>query len=498
MNELFDHYTIKTKLIVYWLLIIIAFSLTIFLLKDISAYLFIVILLYFILSGKISYIGYFIVLWIFLNRFFYGLGYLSLDTISLTTKLIYIIILFYFLFDKQLVQSFNKSNFFLRISILSIILLFHLIGSFIVNRFNGLRIIDYYDFYFLFLFFYVIIIDEDYLENLLYLLLVISVLQIPIAILQSRFIIPPASIAGTSGQEVWAARLDDAASGTFGPAASASLSWFLSFVFMCFFAIGLYKKSNIILIFSLYFLIQYAVIDSKTTLFMTLLLIIAYFIYTRYSKTKLKTDRHFVLNAALILLAFSILFALSWTLYYKNLSNEKGFRNRNVNRVGLSYMTAFERLSSSLSNYGKITGYKYVYDVLQREDPIKVFIGCGINEYNFSKSGRALKVQSKLNPILRFNNALNTRSAWITYFAETGIIGLFLILFLHFELFRFYYINKFDSFLAESVRQIIVPFIILTVFYGFIYLEHTHNSFVMKTIWILTALIIKTEKKPLN
>jgi hypothetical protein len=490
-----EAFEVDFQLVAFWFAIIAAYAGSIMVLKNVAVYLFIVVNLVFLVTGRVRYIGFALILWIYLHRFFYGLGYLSLNTVSLYSKLTYIMLIGYFIFDRSFFADLVADRFFKRISLVTGLFVILIAFSFLVNHFKILRLIDYFDYYILFLFFYVIKTEKGYLENLLYLFFLICIIEIPVAILQSRFIIPAASISDVSGQSTWSALLDDAASGTFGPTASASLSWFLSFVFLCLFSIGLYKKSYKLLTISFFFLIQYAVVDSKTTLITTLVLIGAYFFLITRRRAEPKVDMRFVMTAVIFMIVFATVFFSFWELYYKNLSNVKGFRGRKIDNVGLSYSTAWNTVAKSIDNYGKIKGYRYVKELLKKEDPIKIFVGCGINEYNFDKKGRGSKVQARLKPVIRLNNGLNTRSAWNTYFAETGLIGLIFVLWLHYELLQFYFRRTFHFPLAAPLKPVIAAFIVVSVFYGFIYLEHTHNSFVMKAIWIITAFFIKIDQE---
>jgi len=78
---------------------------------------------------------------------------------------------------------------------------------------------------------------------------------------------------GSGGYFKWEAGIDDVASGTFGPAASATTSWYMALISLLMLLMWAYtKKLKYILVLVISF-IQFAMVDSKTILGITIIML---------------------------------------------------------------------------------------------------------------------------------------------------------------------------------------------------------------------------------
>ncbi len=455
-----------------------------------TPFLYLTALLWFLSIKNYENALYTILFWIFFNGFYQGQGYFSENFSAQITKITFLLLIAFFIYHGRYnknIFSYNLRSGFVGITV---VYLFLLLISLFVNRYPVLRILNFFSFLFLFFAFTEFRLSNTFYRNIINILPAIGVIQIPIAIMQFKGIIAPPS--RVSYNMVWVASLDDAASGTFGPAMSPDLSWYLSFMTLFVFSYGIIKRSWWIAGSAFLFMIQYMVVDSKTALVATVLLFIIFFSRAMMHSNRLKISINYILSAILIFATFGTVFFFAWKSYYKTLEEQTNIRS--FETVGNMYSGSYDLITRNFLMWGKISGYYYVSQMQFEENPVKFFIGFGPGEYNYkTPDSRGYRIRAKLPRIIQGNNGLNARSGMITHFAETGIIGTLLILSYFVMLFRFYKkLNPLTD-MGRNMKIILGPYLSATFIYFIIYMNG-FTSISIYAFWILNAAIIGLEQ----
>jgi hypothetical protein len=97
--------------------------------------------------------------------------------------------------------------------------------------------------------------------------------------------------------------------------------------------------------------------------------------------------------------------------------------------------------------------------------------------------------------ILDYSNSLiNNHSTLITIFAETGLLGLILLLLIYINLGINFLKLKFQTAYFKNLKFIFKPFMFGLLIFVFVYGSLAIYSEVIITIWIFIALALKFEK----
>ncbi len=489
-----DKNQISTFLILKWLAITTVFIFSAVLFKEVFTAIYFVLFLILIILKKPHINLLFLIIWIFTFDFFKGQGYILYENAKSVEKIAYILLLGFILIDKKLqsnelidTASFRKALF----SWNALLALSILFGILFVN-FNyptTKTIISNLRYLFLFLIIYQLKYSRSECKNLLNLIIALTIIQVPIAFLQFNKIIPPSQTYFTYGGFTydWEAGLDDVASGTFGAAASAQLSWYLSLISLFLFSYGIIIKSNAIKVLSIVPLLQYAVVDSKGALAVTAVMFLLYFYSLYRFRFKLNIQAKKIIFPIVILLLFVVGFNKLWKQYYEK-SEFTTIENVNKLYVG-SYHTIFENVLS----WGKIAGFFYVADLQAQENPLKILTGFGISEFSFAGKNRLWKVRKQLKPAMQKHNGVNESSGFVRIFAELGLLGLFFVIAIYITLIRFYKKFQFYTLFGKNMQLISWPFLIGSTLFAFTAGTLSIISLSMVTFWILTALALKFE-----
>jgi hypothetical protein len=297
---------------------------------------------------------------------------------------------------------------------------------------------------------------------------------------------PRTTFIGQGGSTDWVAGLNDSQCGTFGAVGSNYVSWFLSLLSVFTLSYGLLRDKLIYILFGLALLFQYAISESKTCLGTTIILFVLAFYRLIKLKQKFNINLSLLIRALVIIFVIGQIFIISWDKYYDNL------KKSNVPKPAKIVTQSVDLVKNNPLEWGKITGYGMVAKMQYEEYPLKVLFGFGIGEYEWAS--REYYVIIRDVSLMSFNNFTNARSSLIHYFAEVGILGFVLLIYLYVVTWRYFSNTEFKTTLGKTMQIIHGPFILASFALGFIYQGlQFNNSYPIFTFWILTALTVKFE-----
>ena len=267
--------------------------------------------------------------------------------------------------------------------------------------------------------------------KILNLFIAVAIIQTAVSYLQvSGLISPPTTTMndGFGGQQEWVAGLDDAASGTFGAAASYLTSWYAAlistFMLLMYFVT---KKFKYLIYMSVVFL-QFTTVDSKTILAITIMMLAFTFVRVFKERSNFRINlRHHLLILILIFIG-GIGFFYAWNTYYEYYSSQTEDSSRaNLDDVYDSEVqTTIDVVSANISDWGKIKGFQYIFNDFIKNNPIQLIWGYGIQGFDYN--GKMGFILSKDTPLMQTNSFTNSYSGLIRQFAFNGVVGFILYL----------------------------------------------------------------------
>jgi hypothetical protein len=305
-------------------------------------------------------------------------------------------------------------------------------------------------------------------QKLLNLFLAAAILQTVVSFLQVSEIIPPPSTMmddGVGGQFEWIAGLDDVASGTFGSAAGHLTSWYTALISLLLLLVWSLTKKTSYLIFTALTFLQFATVDSKTIMGVTVLMLgyMLFFLYEEKKRFRLNIGRYLLF---IVIIAVGALgFVKAWNAYYVYYGEQTGGSRTDLNAVYENEAKgSADLILAGLGEWGKIKGFQYVTDDFIDNDPKQLIWGYGIQ--GFSYNGKAGFIQSKDTPAMQLNSLTKSSSGLITQFAESGLLGFILYFMTVLQWFNYNdknVINNFDL-IKISLLKIYLPFTLLAAF----------------------------------
>jgi len=408
-------------------------------------------------------------LWFFSSNFFIGQSFISsgfiIDYFGKPSFLLFLITLRFFNVNTLRLIKLKFNTFFIFFLALSLF-------SQIFHNQSPFAVITIGLFYFIYLIFYVKDLSIKQYKDLLNLFVSVAILQTIISYLQITQIIPATSMVmgdGAGGSFEWVAGLDDAASGTFGPGMSHIASWYAAMIgllLLLFWIISRKVKYAFIAVFSL---LQFVTVDSKTILGVTVIMMVC-LMYNLY-----KYSRQFEIKNSKLIGIFStslmggIVFLSLISLYYEYQSKQGGVTTRtDVSAVYDNEVKESRNLLiENIGDWGKIKGFNSIYSDFLDDDIIQVFIGYGLQGYNYN--GKMSFIESMDIPLMKLNNLTNSRSALITQFAQSGILGFLILLISLYYWYKFNMYREPKSRLELAINCFLKIFLIFTFISAFVY-----------------------------
>ena len=411
------------KTVIFYVLAMTAALLGGVILKDYIALVFVVGILWFCFSNNLFRALELFLIWFFIANFFIGQGYLTIELLSkYISKPYFLLVIIFVFFFKYIPKRFLFPKYI-------IFWILFLIVSFLSATTQGqspFGLITASSFFLLFMLMQARGIKRDHYYKFLNLFVAAAVIQTGVSVLQVLQIIPPPSEMmdnGSGGQFLWVAGLDDVASGTFGPAASPNTSWFAALMVLFMLIMWVFSKRNIYLLFMVIALMQFATVDSKTILAVTFFMLGFTLFYMFKERQRFKVKIHRYVAIIVILGGVTLGFISVWNEYYKYSGIQTG-------RTDLNSVYEDEAKASvsiileNLEDWGKIKGFKYVFDDFVETNPLQLIWGYGIQGFDYN--GKFGLLQRKDAPLMRSSNLTNSSSGLITQFAVSGFVGFFL------------------------------------------------------------------------
>jgi hypothetical protein len=312
--------------------------------------------------------------------------------------------------------------------------------------------------------------NQNQYAKILNLFIAVAIIQTAVSFLQvSELIAPPSKmmVDDNGVQFEWTAGLDDVASGTFGAGASHITSWYAAFISLFMLIMWSLTKNIKYLVFMAITFLQFATVDSKTIMGVTILMIgyMLYYLFKEKVRFKISIAR-FV--SFLLILSIGVFgFYKAWNTYYNYYGEKTGGSRTDVNSV---YKNEAEEsiilILANIGDWGKIKGYQNILEDFFQNDPIQLVWGYGLKGYEYStKMGY---IESLDTPLMKLNNLTRSRSGLIRQFATSGLLGFILFttaIFLWQKICKPKIFNQYDL-ISISLLKIFLPF---TFFSAFLY-----------------------------
>lgn len=491
---------IELRLIALFIPIVAVYFFFGYILKSYFGYFTILLFIFFYIQKQYNFQLYMVILWLFIHKYFIGLRILK-DSPDVTTGLTLFCIFLIFINSNNF-KNLIKSRFVKEQIFLHILLAICLILSYTFNHYKILRIPRFFNYFFLFLAILSTNFPYSEYKKILNLIFAIGVFQIPIAFAQYLQIIPAPVMIQTAQNFSYKEHkpdLDDAACGTFGGAQSPDLSFFLSILAIILFLHFLNTKKTSYIFISFFLLLQYLIIDSKTVLFIAL--VISFFIFF-LNRTVFSTLKRVVNIKVLIIITSFFLFSyVALKNYY-----EKGYTASDANRfekITQLVTRSVNLVFTNFSDWGKIKGFKHAYILQKRQSSYHLVFGSGLGGYTFENQGIHLRQKTNHKFSIKgfFNNFVDSNSTLIILMIDLGMIGFSILIlingFVYFKFGNLGYPNDFYN----IVKVLIKPLIFGVLLYSFIHRAFSIETLTNFLIWILLALSIKlaeTENKTQN
>lgn len=408
-------------------------------------------------------------IWFFSFGFFTGQGYISSDIISrYIAKPSFLLLVIFIYFYSRIPFKFKTAKFnflwtvFLFLSLLS--LWFHDKSLFVLITISSFFLI------------YLLVrakgITKANCGKLLNLFIAVAILQTLVSILQvAQVISAPTKIMddGSGGQFEWVAGLDDVSSGTFGPVTAHIVSWYASLIALFCLLVWARCRKRKYLVVVVIALFQFATVDSKTIMAVMIIMMLYLLYYLNKNKLKFRLNSKKMVSIIVYgaLIGVGLFQCLNLYYQYQNKAGGVSTRGSLSDVYTGEVQTSQNVVLDNIGDWGKIQGFRYVYNDFIKEDPFEVILGYSLLGYSFN--GKMGMIERKDTPIMQLNNFTRSRSSLITHFAQSGVAGFTLLLSTLFVWSRYNkkrgQLNEIDL-VVNALLKIFLPF---TLFAAFIY-----------------------------
>ncbi len=434
-------------------------------LKDGIAIFFTLVILYFSATKNLYRAVESFFIWFFISNFFIGQGYITIEFVSKyiakPSFLLFVIFIFFF-------NRIPKHLFSAKFIITWLVFLFITLFSSLVHGQSPFGMITISSFFIVYLLIQSSGMNHKQYNQLLNLFVAVAIIQTIVSFLQVAQLIPPPSRMmddGSGGQFLWEAGLDDVASGTFGAGASYVTSWYAALISLFMLLMWSLTKNWKYLIFMVISFLQFAIVDSKTIMLVTILMLGYLFFYLFKEKKKFKIN---IVRYTLLLIILSVGtfgFYSAWNSYYVYYGNQTGGSRTSVNEI---YQNEAQKsiniVFNNIGNWGKIKGFQYIFEDFSQNNPSEIIWGYGMQGYGYNEKMKY--IESKDTPLMQLDNFTNSRSGLIMQFATNGLLGF--ILFITSMVIWFNYNNKSSNgncnLIKISLLKIYLPFTFLAAF----------------------------------
>lgn len=461
LNDNIDFLNWKTiiRYLIIFAIVLIAGAI----LKDGVAILITLLILYYSFSRNLYRTLEILLIWFFIYGYFLGQGYITVDFLSkYIVKPSFLLVVVFIIFQNKIPTKILKQRF---IVVWLFFLLLTLVSS-VIQLQSPFVIISISSFFLMYFLMQGKSLKYVHYSKFLNLFIAVAILQTIVSFLQVSGILPPPSKLmsdGSGGQFEWIAGLDDAASGTFGPDASHLTSWYASLISLLLILTWAVTKKNIYLLLMIFTFLQFATVDSKTILAISILMLSYLVLFLIQKRTAFQINIGRYLFIAFFISTGIFGFSKAWSMYYK-------FTEQSEDRVDLNDVYENEVtdtrniILNNISNWGKIKGFQYVFEDFIENDPTQLIWGYGIQGY--SADGKMSYIESKDNSFMASNNLTNSRSGLIKQFAISGLLGFILLVI---AVIQWYNYSKQrakgkSGLIKSSLLRIYLPFTILASF----------------------------------
>lgn len=457
---------INCKSILRYLLIISIALIGGFVLKDIIAVIFLILILYFSVVRNLFRAVEVFLIWFFISGFFIGQSLISsaiiINYVAKPSFLLLIVIAFFInKFPRRLFNTKYLEYWFL-------FLITVLISSLTQGQ-TPFVVISISSFFLLFILLQATGISVNQYKSYLNLFVAVAVIQTIVSFMQVSELIPaPSRImqSDSGGEFLWIAGLDDAASGTFGASASHTTSWYAALIALFMFLMYSYTKRKAYLLFMILSFLQFATVDSKIIMGVTLLMFIftLYLVLKNKSKFKISAKRYIIIFTIIVATGFGIMIA--WNAYYNYYGEKTGGGRTSLEVVyDVEVRESFAFVIDNLSEWGKIMGFKYVFEDFVDTNPIRIVWGYGVD--GFTSKGKSGDIIRKLSLNMQANSLTNSSSGLINVFAKHGFLGFILFVVSLFYWYR--HNNKGKNSIDLIKTSLLKIYLIFSVLVSFLY-----------------------------
>ena len=377
-------------------------------------------------------------IWLSISNFFTGQGYITSEFITkYLAKPAFLVFVIFLAFLSRIPSRMFKARY---IVFLTVFLILTVIGSFAQLQ-SPLVIITLSSYYLLFLVFQARGMKRRQYLKLLNLFVAVAVIQTIVSFLQVAELIPPPETVmqkAGGGTFMWKAGLDDAASGTFGAASSHITSWYAALISLFMLLMWTMTKKNTYLVFMVISFLQFATVDSKIIMGVTVLMLFYTLYYVLKERRRFKVNVSRYLLILVLLSAGGVGFFSLWNIYYEYYGKKTGGDRTDIQSVYQNEAKeTIDILFENLPDWGKFKGYQFIYNDMVENEPLQLIWGYGLQGYDSNDKQEYILAKDK--PIMQLNNLTNSNSGLISQFAYSGIVGLLLFLL---TLYNWYLYNK--------------------------------------------------------
>jgi hypothetical protein len=435
-------------------------------LKDIAALLVAIVIVYFLIKGNHYRTMEYWLIWYLCYNFYQGQLYFNISVVenyvANPPKLLFLIFIYNFNYIRTRLKDsvLNKGVLAFSVSLL--------LGS-LINGQSIFAFIDDIPFFLIFFIFIGFKFDDIQSKGLLNLFIAIGILQSVVSFLQVGQIIPPPTTImddGGGGINTWVAGLDDVASGTFGASASHLTSWYAALVgFFLILVFAILKKIKYF-IFAAICLIQFATVDSKTIMGITVVMFsYLMLIYLPRCKNEFKLDVPKLFISIFLVAIFGFGLKQGINAYYVYFSEQTGTSARaNLDAVYEDEVSSsFDIVMEDPLNWGKIKGPVYVLEDFTKEGMLTFLFGYGPRGYDYN--GKMMLIENMDAPKMQLDSFTKSRSGFIAGLARFGTIGAILLFYM---IFKWYKINNSEVIpndfepVKKGLLNIFLPFTLIT------------------------------------
>jgi|GEM_PF-1086025 len=419
------------KTVIKYLLIFVVILVAGNYLKDAAAIVIIIsILLYLVTSGLFKSVELWL-MWFFTNGFYLGQGYLTYELLKKHAAfrpsfLLFIIFIFAY---AKIPAELKKAKFiFVWILFLLITLL-----SVIYHRQSLSVLITISSFFLLYLILSARVFTIYQYKKILNLFIAAAILQTSVSFLQVSKTIPPSTIMmedGFGGKYEFVVGLDDASCGTFGAVASPITSWYAALIALFSFLVWAVVRKKKYLVVVCLSLMQFTTVDSKTIMGVMVLMMIYLLFYLNKQRSELRLNIRKLTFLIIVVSAmgYGLFEGLDYYYHYISIAGNRGGSSSS----GLQAVYEKQIMPSQttvlkyLPQWGKIQGFRYVFEDYLDSDITGIIWGYGIQGYSYNE--KEYNILKKDFPLMRLSNFTNSRSGLISQFAQSGLVGFIFII----------------------------------------------------------------------